>query len=291
MTGERVPTGLDPEVLLLSDDYFVIPRLQDASRAAGLSPVVIDDPKALDAEGDPVPRPVPITEPLEGSDARFLRAVVDRQPALMVFDLSSPILPWARWIQILSTSAATRRIPLLAYGPHVEADSLRRARELGAWKVLPRGAFLDAVPALLTEYALRPDRSAIDTACDGALDARVVDGIRLVQAGDFFAAHEQLEAAVLSTDGPESALYRVLLQVAVAYLHLERENLRGARKMLLRLRSWLAPLPDVCRGVDLAQLRADVNALQAAMDAATGESPSPIPAGLRRPIVLRGPTT
>ena len=291
MTGEREPAGLDPEVLLLSDDFFVIPRLQDAARAAGLSPVVIDDPKALDAEGDPIPRPVPITEPLEGSDARFLRAVVDRQPALMVFDLSSSTLPWARWIQILSTSAATRRIPLLAYGPHVEENNLRRARELGAWKVLPRGAFLGALPGLLTEHALHPDRLAIEIACDGALDARVLDGIRLVQAGDYFAAHEQLEAAVLSTGGAESALYRVLLQVAVAYLHLERGNLRGARKMLLRLRSWLAPLPDVCRGVDLAQLREDVNALQAALDAESSDPPTPIPAGLRRPILLRGPTT
>jgi predicted metal-dependent hydrolase len=291
MTGEGEPAGPDPEVLLLCDDFFVIPRLQDAARAAGLSPVVIDDPKALDAEGEPALRPIPVTEPLEGSDARFLRTVVDRQPALMVFDLSTSILPWARWIQILSTSAATRRIPVLAFGPHVEAQSLQRARDLGAWKVMPRGAFLAALPGMLAEHALRTDRKAIEAACDGELDARVVEGIRLIQEGDFFGAHEHLEAAVLNTDGPESALYRVLLQVAVAYLHLERNNLRGARKMLLRLRGWLAPLPAVCRGVDLAQLREDVNALQAALDAASSEPSAPIPAGLLRPITLHGPTT
>jgi len=286
MTDNGEPAGPDPVVLLLCDDFFVIPRLQDAARAAGLSPVVIDHPQALDAEGDPAPRRVPITEPLEGSDARFLRGVIDLQPALMVFDLSSSALPWARWIQILTTSAATRRIPLMAFGPHVDEHSLERARELGAWKVLPRGAFLGGLPRLLAENALRPDRVAIEAACGGALDARVVEGIRLVQAGDYFAAHEHLEAAVLGSDGPESALYRVLLQVAVAYLHLERGNLRGARKMLLRLRGWLAPLPAACRGVDLAQLREDVSALQAALDAASSEPSTPIPAGLRRPIPL-----
>ncbi len=89
MTDKSEPAGADPAVLLLCDDFFVIPRLQDAARAAGLTPVVIDHPQALDAEGDPAPRRVPITEPLEGSDARFLRGVVDQQPALMVFDLSS----------------------------------------------------------------------------------------------------------------------------------------------------------------------------------------------------------
>lgn len=287
MTNEIEPADIDPAVLLLSDDFFVIPRLQDAARAAGLSPVVVDAPQALGAEGEPAPRRVPITEPLEGSDARFLRTVVDRQPALIVFDLSSSILPWERWIQILSTSAATRRIPVLAFGPHVEAQQLQRARVLGAWQVLPRGAFMAALPGLLAKHALRLDRSAIETACSGELDARVVEGIRLVEAGDYFAAHEHLEAAVLGTDGLEAPLYRVLLQLAVAYLHIERGNLRGARKMLLRLRGWLAPLPDICRGVDLARLRAHVAELQAALDAAASEPSAAIPTHLLRPIPLK----
>jgi hypothetical protein len=43
--------------------------------------------------------------------------------------------------------------------------------------------------------------------------------------------------------------------VAVAYLQIERGNYRGAVKMFLRMRQWFAPLPDVCRGVDVAGLR------------------------------------
>jgi hypothetical protein len=53
-------------------------------------------------------------------------------------------------------------------------------------------------------------------------------------------------------------LYRAVLQVAVAYLQIERGNYAGAVKMFLRVRQWLAPLPDVCRSLDVAGLRADV---------------------------------
>ena len=85
-------------------------------------------------------------------------------------------------------------------------------------------------------------------------------------------------------------LYRVLPRLAVAYLHVERGNLRGARKMLLRLRGWMAPLPDFCRGVDLARLRAQVDELQAALDAETLEGSAGIPTHLFRPIPLDGAT-
>ncbi len=291
MTQASGSASPDPAILLVCDDFFVVPRLQDAALAAGLSPIIIDAPQTLEAESEPARRRAPATEPLEGGDARFLRAVVDRQPALIVFDLSSTILPWERWIQVLSTSAATRRIPLLAFGPHVEAEHLQRARDLGVVKALPRGAFLAALPGILTESARQHDPGAIETACRGALDARAAEGIRLVQTRDYFAAHEHLEAAVLGTEGPEAALYRVLLQLAVAYLHLERNNLRGARKMLLRLRGWLMPLPDVCRGVDIAQLRGHVKELQAALDGAALEPSAGIPAHLLRPVPLRRPTT
>ena len=61
-------------------------------------------------------------------------------------------------------------------------------------------------------------------------------------------------------------LYRVLLQLAVAYHHLREDNRRGASKMLLRIRPWLDPLPDRCRGVDLATVRRLVSEMQQALD-------------------------
>lgn len=273
-------------ILLLSDDSALLPRLAAVVRAAGATLVIAAASSALGAAGEPASRALPITEPLEGSDARFLRAVVELQPALIAFDLASASHPWERWIQVLSTSAATRHIPVVAFSSPGESEALARAGALGAQRAQPRDAFLDALPALLGEMVPPANGAAMETACHGALDPGVAEGIRLVRRGDYFAAHEVLEAAVLHTRGPEAGLYRLLLQLAVAYLHLQRGNQRGARKMLLRLRRWLHPLPDTCRGVDVARLRAQIVELQAAVDAAAEDPSRPVPTGLLRPIPL-----
>ena len=60
-------------------------------------------------------------------------------------------------------------------------------------------------------------------------------------------------------------LYRGILQVGIAYYQIEQGNYRGAVKMLLRVRQWLAPLPPVCRGVDVAALRDDVERAYSAL--------------------------
>jgi hypothetical protein len=272
--------------LLLSDDVHLIPRLQEAVRASGLAPVLLDAARLLGAADRAAARPVPITEPLEGSDARFLRGVVELQPALIVFDLASAVHPWERWIQVLGTSAATLRIPVLAYAAPAAADAMARALALGARHALPQEIFLDTLPGLLATLVPPARADTAEAGCRGPLDPAAAEGLLLVRRGHYFAAHESLEAAVLRTRGPESGLYRLLLQLSVAYLQLERGNLRGARKMLLRLRRWLHPLPDACRGVDVARLRAQIAELQAAVDAAAEDPSQAMPAGLLRPIPL-----
>jgi len=228
-----------------------------------------------------------MTEPLEGSDARFLRAVVELQPALIAFDLASASHPWERWIQVLSTSAAARHIPVVAFSSSGESEALARAHALGAQRAQSRDAFLEALPDLLDDLMPPADRAGMEAACRGAMDPAATQGIRFVRRGDYFAAHEALESAVLLTRGPEAGLYRLLLQLAVTYLHLQRGNQRGARKMLLRLRRWLHPLPDACRGVDVARLRAQIAELAAAVDEAAEDPSRPVPAGLLRPIPLQ----
>ena len=72
-----------------------------------------------------------------------------------------------------------------------------------------------------------------------------------------------MEEAWNQDDSVGRELFRGILQVAVAYLQIERGNYRGAMKMFLRLRQWLDPLPDTCRGVDIAALRKDAYQVQA----------------------------
>lgn len=100
----------------------------------------------------------------------------------------------------------------------------------------------------------------IPAACQGELHSMAIKGIELFDAGHYWEAHEALEAAWRAVSGPERYLYQGILQVGIVYLQIERNNFLGMAKMFERCKKWLRPWPDVCRGVDVAQLRADVAA-------------------------------
>ena len=89
------------------------------------------------------------------------------------------------------------------------------------------------------------------------------------------------------TPAPGRDLYRSILQVAVAYYQVERGNYRGALKMLLRVRHWLTPLPDICRGLDVARLREDVEQVQGALTELGPDSVQELDRALFRPIRRR----
>lgn len=83
-------------------------------------------------------------------------------------------------------------------------------------------------------------------------------GMALFNQKAFWKAHEALEEAWKLEPGPVRHLYRGILQVGVTYFHLERGNYAGGMKMYVRSQRWLAPFPDICRGIDVARLRADL---------------------------------
>lgn len=98
----------------------------------------------------------------------------------------------------------------------------------------------------------------IEQACQGALHPLAQRGVALFNARDYFGAHEALETAWREERGAVRDVYRGILQVGLAYYHIQRLNYRGAVKMFRRCRQWLDPFPDICRGIDLKQLRSDV---------------------------------
>lgn len=279
-----MPQNKKPLILALTGDYFVIPRLEDAASALGFEIEVIDAPEALGAEGDPVAREIPLTEPLEGPDAAFLRGIVNRRPALMLVDVTSQELPWERWTQILKTSAATRRIPILAFGPHVETEVLQRASAAGADQVVSRGRLQASLPDLIKEHARTLDLEGQLKACDGQLSDLAAEGVERLNSGEYYEAHEHLERAWTEAPELEGNLYRALLQVSVAYLQVERGNFAGAVKMLLRVRQWLEPLPARCRGVDVATLKNNVAAFSEALDQAGPEGLSGLDQAYLKPV-------
>ena len=80
-------------------------------------------------------------------------------------------------------------------------------------------------------------------------------GVVRWDAQRYFEAHELLEHAWKHADGVDRELWKGVIQVAVAGVHLQRGNPTGARRLLDRALGRLALLPDVRRGVDLARLR------------------------------------
>ena len=82
-----------------------------------------------------------------------------------------------------------------------------------------------------------------------------------INAGKYWLAHEELEQAWKEETGSIRELYRAILQVAVVYLHITRANYNGAIKVYERVQKWIKPWPDICRGIEIGQLRQDLEAV------------------------------
>jgi CheY-like chemotaxis protein len=278
-----------PLILIWTDDLFILPRLEDGLQAAGYRTRFVDQASDLGAQGASAERRIHLTEPIEGPDAGMLESITELHPVLILVDTTCSTVPWAHWIQILKTSSATRRIPILAFGPHVSEQLLEQARRMGADHVVTRGRLHASLVDLAQKWARVVPKQGIESACEGRLSAKALAGLRQLNAGEYYQAHEDLEQAWMDALEHEGYLYRALLQIAVAYLQIERGNHAGATKMLLRMRQWLDPLPETCRGVDLAQVKADIERLRISLAAANPERLADLDQDLLVPIPFSDP--
>lgn len=204
-------------------------------------------------------------ELLRGREGRLFDQVTLWQPALLLFDLNNAAIPWREWIAALKSAAATRRIPVMCFGSHEDVATMSAAKSAGADAVLARSRFTAHMPALFQRYARIPDHTALGAACAEPLADLARQGIARFNQGEYYPAHDLLEEAWVVDESAGRDLYRGILQVGIAYYQIEQGNYRGAVKMLLRVRQWLDPLPDTCRGVNVAALRADVDRVYAAL--------------------------
>jgi predicted metal-dependent hydrolase len=100
-------------------------------------------------------------------------------------------------------------------------------------------------------------------------------GIELFNAGRFFDCHEMWEEVWKRSSGAEKLFYQGMIQAAVALLHAQRGNARGARSTWDKAREKLEPLPAQHMGIALDELRDAVNAFITAAIGA-GAAPPPI---------------
>lgn len=273
-----------PLILAFVSDLYFTSRIESVSQKLDFEVQIIERADEIGLE-IPDSAPSSLVESPERQGAALLEQLTLWHPALIVFDLNNQAIPWPDWIALIKLSPATRRIPVLCFGAHMDVKAMDLAKSTGADVVVARSRFVGALGELIQKYARRIDFHALGEACHMPLSEIAVRGLEEFNLGEYFEAHETLEAAWNADDTPGKELYRAILQVAVAYLQIERGNYRGAMKMFLRLRQWIDPLPEFCRGVNVEQLRADAWQVQEALTKLGAEHIGEFDRGLFKPVL------
>ncbi len=109
-----------PVALVLTGNLFFIPRIESAAIRSGMEAVYGNSADGL------------------------LRSTAGREVALALIDLETEESAWVEGVSLFSSALKGDRespTPLIAYGPHGDADMLRKARALGCDAVLTKRDF------------------------------------------------------------------------------------------------------------------------------------------------------
>lgn len=100
-------------------------------------------------------------------------------------------------------------------------------------------------------------------------------GLGLLRAGEWFAAHEELEDAWRVAPEAERAFLQGLVHVAVAWYQASRRNRVGCERQLAKALRRLSAYGTAHRGVDLTAVLGSVLAAAGVVAAGSLELPSP----------------
>jgi uncharacterized protein len=99
---------------------------------------------------------------------------------------------------------------------------------------------------------------------DSTLDehslAQIEIGVSQFNQGKFFECHDTLEDVWQGTRGPARDFLQGLIQIAVGFYHLDAGNLAGSRSQLEKGLARITPYPEIFLGIDLTDLRDQVQA-------------------------------
>ncbi len=96
------------------------------------------------------------------------------------------------------------------------------------------------------------------TALDPQSVAAIERGFAEFNSGKFFECHDTLEDVWRETRGPSRDFLQGLIQIAVAFYHLQNGNLIGGRSQLEKALENLSGYGETYAGMDLARLRCEV---------------------------------
>lgn len=128
MSQDQPPSTDQLTGLVLSDDLMFASRITGTARALGLSFKVARSPDVLKELAQQQP------------------------PRCVILDLANAGATIGALVESLRSADADRPF-LVAYGSHVDAATLQRARDAGCDVVLPRSKFVEELPAKLAEWA------------------------------------------------------------------------------------------------------------------------------------------
>lgn len=100
-------------------------------------------------------------------------------------------------------------------------------------------------------------------------------GLALLRAGEWFAAHEELEDAWRAAPGAERDFLQGLVHVAVAWYQAARGNRVGCERQLEKALRRLAPYAPAHRDVELALVLGSVVAAAGVVASGSLELPPP----------------
>ena len=272
-----------PLILAFVKDLNFSVRIENIAEMQGFEVKLIEtaDQIAPGVEDSPGRQ---LAEPLQGRSGVFLDKITRWHPSLIIFDLGNESIPSLDWITLITSGPATRGLPILCYGSHVDTDTLRAAKKAGANEVVARSRFVTNLPELILKHAKVINIDELQATCDEPLAHFALKGLEKFNRGEYFEAHDLLEIAWMEDQTPGRDLYRAILQVAVAYYQIIRGNYNGAAKMFLRVRKWIDPLPDTCRGINIGKLRLEVRQINQELIALGPEKISEIDPAMMQPV-------
>ena len=99
-----------------------------------------------------------------------------------------------------------------------------------------------------------PEQQVLSEEQELLADTRLGEAIFLFNSGDWYACHDGFEALWHETAGPMRPVLQGILQIAVAELHLERGNCRGATILMGEGIGRLRACPPNALEIDLVAL-------------------------------------
>lgn len=161
-------------ILSLVSDLFFSVQIESAVKGLGWTLTNIE-------RADQIPAQPPMANPAaanaDAASHPHIAHVVELQPSLIIVELSQKsgfsekpdfsTLPWEKWIAAIKSSPATRHIPVIGFGSHVDLDQRQRALDAGCDEVYAKGRFTSDMVNIIQKNARAFDPESARAAAEG----------------------------------------------------------------------------------------------------------------------------